>query len=74
MGWSSGSGLFSLVIESIKNNVLDHGERVEIYKGLIDSFEEFDWDTQDECLGEDPAYDEALYELHPNWNEEDEDD
>lgn len=73
MGWASGSTLFSIVIDVIQEHVPDHDERVEIYTGLIEAFEESDWDTQDECMGEDPAYDEALKELHKDWyDEEDE--
>jgi hypothetical protein len=77
MGWCSGSQLFSDVIDVISQNVPDEEDRVVIYKGLISAFEEFDWDTQDECVGEDSAYDSALKELHPEWyededNEEDE--
>jgi len=69
MGWASGSRLFSDVIVSIKPIVADEKQRVIIYKKLIAAFEDFDWDTQDECRGEDPAYDTALNELHPDWFE-----
>ena len=65
MGWASGSRLFSDVIAAIKPEVEDEEKRVGIYKKLIAAFEESDWDTQDECRGEDPAYDKALKELHP---------
>lgn len=74
MGWASGSRLFSEVIDVIKKYVPDEDERVDIYKGLIDAFEEADWDTQDECMGEDAAYDTALKELHPEWYDEYEED
>lgn len=72
MGWASGSRLFSEVIDVVQKHVLDEEERVNIYKGLIDAFEDADWDTQDECVGEDPAYDAALKELHPDWYDDDE--
>lgn len=70
MGWASGSRLFSSVIEAVKPNVPDEAKRKEIYKGLIEAFEESDWDTQDECMGEDDAYDAAMMELHPDWYED----
>lgn len=71
MGWGSGSYIFLELIEVIKPNVLDDGVRKGIYVKLIPVFEAMDWDTQDECLGKDPAYDTALRELHPRWFEDD---
>ena len=59
MGWASGSTLFSKVIEVIEANVAGQKSREEIYKGLIEAFEEADCDTLDECLGDDPAFDAA---------------
>ena len=73
MGWSSGSRIFGKVIEAIKPAVKDENARKEIYLDLIDAFEESDWDTQDECMGKDPAYDAALKELYPDWFEAEED-
>ena len=46
---------------------IDKVQRHRIYKGIIEALEGHDWDTQIECLGLDPAFDEALYELHPDW-------
>jgi hypothetical protein len=63
MGWSSGSELFGKVIEAIKPAVPDEEARVAIYTKLIPEFENQDWDTQDECLDMDPAYDRALTKL-----------
>jgi hypothetical protein len=67
MGWASGSSLFSEVIASIQPEIPDDEKRKTIYTKLIAAFEDSDWDTQNECLGEDPAYDAALKELHPDW-------
>lgn len=69
MGWASGSGLFSDVITAIKPAIKDEVRRKELYKKLIQSFENADWDTQNECEGEDRAFDNALKELHPDWYE-----
>lgn len=74
MGWASGSTLFSRVIETLKDHVEDYDDRVAIYQDLIQDFSDADWDTQDECLGEDDAYDEALYNVFPEWKDEEEDD
>lgn len=74
MGWASGSGLFGEIIDAVKPVVKAKKARVKLYKKLISAFEDHDWDSQQECEGEDPAYDQALRELHPDWFEEDEDD
>lgn len=73
MGWSGGSHLFSEVITTLQKHVQDEDDREAIYVELIDAFEEADWDTLDECMGEDPAYDAAVKFLHPDWYDEEED-
>lgn len=67
MGWASGSGLFDQIISALNDTNLNHKERKEVYKAIIPAFEDFDWDTQDECMGADEAFDEAIYELHPEY-------
>lgn len=73
MGWASGSTLFSAVIESIQTHVDVPDIRIQIYIDLIEAFEEADWDTVDECMGEDPAFDVAVKQLHPDWFDEEDD-
>lgn len=70
MGWASGSTVFSEVISAVKEHVKEKDVRKAIYIPIIEAFEEKDWDTQDECIGEDDAYDEAIMELHPRWFED----
>lgn len=60
MGWSSGSELFDKIIEAVQPAVPDEAARVAIYANIIPAFEDQDWDTQDECMGKDPAFDKAL--------------
>ena len=69
MGWASGSELFSRLVKTMKKHVGDPEKRTAIYEEMIDAFEDADWDTQDECMGEDPAFDAAMKKLHPNWGE-----
>jgi hypothetical protein len=59
----------SKVIAGVKPVVADKDDRKKIYRPIIEALEESDWDTQDECMGEDEAYDEAITELHPSWFE-----
>jgi hypothetical protein len=67
MGWASGSRLFGQVITAISSEISDDETRRAIYAKIIPAFEDADWDTQDECLGKDTAYDAAINELHPGW-------
>lgn len=60
MGWSSGSALMSEVIASMQEANIHEFQRVMAYKGIIDAFRDADCDTLDECVGEDPAFDEAF--------------
>lgn len=70
MGWASGSRLMSGVITTIDKHVADARKREEIYKELIEAFEDCDADTLDECRGESRAYDFAFEEIHPVEDEE----
>lgn len=64
MGWNSGGELFQAIIEALKPELPDELARQRIYEKLIPAFEDHDWDTQDECLGEDDAFDAAFQKLN----------
>lgn len=71
MGFSSGTTLMDGVIRKLNTSQRfkdDEQARKEIYMYLIDELEEVDWDCQEESMGTDVAYDEALKELHPDWD------
>ncbi len=70
MGWASGSVIFSQIIKSVQKHVDDKEARKEIYRPIFHQFEADDWDTQDECMGKDEAYDELIKEIHPGWFED----
>lgn len=76
MGWGSASSLFSEIINNVQPHVADVEVRKKIYRPLIDAFRDMDWDTYDECRGEDPAYDAALLESlgWDSWGDEDDGD
>lgn len=57
MGWSNGSLIAVALIDVIRDNVESVEARREIYRALIDEFEEADCDTMSECMGIDPVYD-----------------
>jgi len=73
MGWNNGSALMDDVIEAVRETGLAHGARYRLYMKLIPAFQDYDWDTETECMGSDDAFDQALQELHPAWFEEDDD-
>ena len=70
MGWSSGSDLFESVAKVIKEHVPDFDMRVAMYRDIIPAFEDADWDTMDEAVGCDPAYDHVFAEMFPDEDEE----
>lgn len=70
MGWASASRIMSDIMDAVIPVVPDKEARKKIYRPVIESLEEGDWDTQDECMGEDDAYDEVIKELHPTWFED----
>lgn len=70
MSWSSGSVMFSAIVEAMKENVEDSEIREAIYNILIDVFEDYDCDTLDECVGSDYAFDNAYESRYPSEGEE----
>lgn len=69
MGWASGSDLFDKIIEVMKEAVPDVEARVAAYRKLVDAFRDADWDTLDECLDKDEAYDRVFREIYPDEDE-----
>lgn len=67
MGWSSGSEIMNAVIEAVRDEVKNKERRKAIYKPVIEILENGDWDTQDESIGLDQAFDELL--LESPWGE-----
>ena len=66
MGWASCGDLIDLVIDTVKKTV-PKKKKKELYKKLIQTFEDCDWDTQYESLGRDPVFDEVMAEIHPDY-------
>lgn len=64
MGWSSGASLFDELIEILMSEVKDDNARRNIYRVMIDAFEDEDADTLDECKGTDKIYDAVYDEIH----------
>lgn len=65
MGWASGSRLFSDIIIHTKSIIADEQTRYQLYEGYVDAFENCDWDTLEECIGLDSAYNRLIGEKYP---------
>jgi hypothetical protein len=74
MGWGSGAEVMSEVIAALQPQVPDIEARKTIYRVLVAAFENMDWDTQMDCMDEDPAFDAVIEDLHPKWFEGDDED
>lgn len=59
------------LIGSLKSNKVTKRKRYSIYMDVIPAFQSLDWDTEMESVGEDPAFDQALSEISPEFFEED---
>lgn len=70
MGWCSGSEVMAEVIAAVMRKVTDESARKQIYLDLIPVFEAEDCDTLRECMGVDVAYDDAMDELDPRGDDE----
>lgn len=74
MGWGSGSYLMSEVQQGMMEKGIPKPIRKTLYEILIPAMQDRDWDTELDCMGYDPAFDEVLRSLHPHWFENGEND
>ena len=73
MGWGGGTQIAEDMIRSIEVNVSFRSDRVEIYKDLIATLENADWDNLGECIGISNDFNDVLKEHDPRWFDDDED-
>lgn len=64
MGWARGSKVMTGLIKAVQSEHLSKAVRKRLYDRFIDVLEAHDWDTQDECVGLDPAFDEVFEEVY----------
>lgn len=67
MGWAGGSYVMTDIIEGIRPEIPDVYQRERVYKPILEALEGADWDTVDEAMGIDPAFDRVVKAMHPNW-------
>jgi hypothetical protein len=67
MGWASGSCLMGELIDAFTESIKDapDDQVIEFWKRAIVVFESEDWDTQNECVGKNPLWDEAYFQHDP---------
>ncbi len=44
------------IIKAAKKAIPDDQQRKDFYKEIYESFCDMDWDTEDECFGDDPVF------------------
>jgi hypothetical protein len=75
MGWSSATYIMQNVIAQVSASPRfadDFDARKDIYRIVFKELENGDWDCQEECLGQDKAYDAIFLEKYPDYELEDE--
>jgi hypothetical protein len=66
MGWAGGSDVMTSIIHGAKKRFPHDPEiRRDIYEITIWALDGHDWDTHDECMGQDIEFDKALEKLRP---------
>ena len=69
MGWSSGSSLMESLIggfdETLGKCEIPEATVIAFWQGVIQGFEDDDWDTQEECVGLSASWDKAYFASHP---------
>jgi hypothetical protein len=68
MGWARGADVAHGIIKAVNKTILRPSEKRNLYFDIIPILEHEDWDTQDECMGEDPVFDAVMEHLHPDWD------
>lgn len=71
MGWSRGSEFMVEMARGLKKAKMPAEHRFTVYNTLYPILENEDWDTQEECLGEDPELDKVVHLYLEVWDDED---
>lgn len=69
MGWSGGTEIMSTIIEQAMKYIPFEKNRTGFYREVIKPMENADWNTEEECLGIDPCFDQLLLEKNPELAE-----
>jgi hypothetical protein len=74
MGWSGGTEIMVVMIDTLMKVIAKPGTRRRIYRPVIEALRDRDWDTEEECLGMDPAFDSVLKQIFKAEGREEEGD
>ena len=69
MSWGGGTDIMYDTIRSFNKHEITDPVRLNLYLDLIESLQGQDWNSADECLGQDPVFDEALEDVRRRWCE-----
>jgi len=67
MGWADGSRVMNEIIDAVKANVPDPEVRKRIYRPIYGVLRDQDWDTVDESLFIDRAFNAVVAEDDPEY-------
>lgn len=73
MGWGGGSAIAEEMIVAIQKENLEPDVKRNLYRALLDSLTDRDWDTVDEVMGIDEIFDEVVKEWNPAYDYDEED-
>jgi hypothetical protein len=73
MGWAGGSCLMDEIIASVQAEVADVEVRRRIYGPIFEAFRSEDWDTVEEALRVDDAFDAIVKDEYPDWFDDEDD-
>lgn len=62
MGWAGGSTIATSMIEACVAEIPRRETRKNLYRAIYDALLSEDWDTVDEAMGIDDAFDEVVAE------------
>lgn len=74
MGWASGSDVMIGVIHAAKKAIPTQKKRKAFYEEIVAVLDSHDWDTHNEAVGYDKAFDELYDELYPDEDDFDDTD
>jgi hypothetical protein len=71
MGWGGGTHVMESLLDSMNEALILSDERRFVYRRMLKTLTDLDWDCVSECLGIDEVFDLGVEEMYPEWFHED---
>jgi hypothetical protein len=71
MGWGGGTHVMESLLDSMNEALILSDERRFVYRRMLKTLTDLDWDCVSECLGIDEVFDLVVEEMYPEWFHED---